>query len=120
MLSIVDGTHPIWLGDGSKASNSDEAHDSRDSNMPVISEAYKQTVRAFLAQFFDEVMRRSSVQEREWDVISMSTEVSCEKHTLDFDFRGGSIGNFVFTGARLFFHSLEVRSFTAYLDLDLE
>ena len=34
---------------------------------------------------------------------------SCSPY--EFDFRNGSIGNFVFTGARLFFHSLEAAIF---------
>lgn len=106
MLSIVDGTHPIWLSE--MEIDEEERQEERDPDDPIISEAYKQTVRAFLCTFFDSVMRCSSVHEREWDVISLS---SSESPTLEFDFRGGSIGNFVFTGARLFFRSLEAAIF---------
>jgi len=84
-LRIVDGTHEKWDG---------------------IPEAYKQTVRAFLLHFFANAMRRESVQELSYDVINVANELAAH-----FDYRGGSIGNFMLTGARLFFSSLEAAIF---------
>ena len=106
MLSIVDGSHRLWYPTGRQGPFFVQEKES------VISEAYKQTVRAFLVHFFDVCLRKSSVQEQEFDVISMSNDhFTTHSQSLEFDFRGGSIGNFVFTGARLFFNSLEAAIF---------
>ena len=51
------------------------------------------------------------IQNQEYDIISLSADHSSYSQSLEFDFRGGSIGNFVFTGARLFFNSLEAAIF---------
>ena len=81
MLSIVDGTHHIWNPtvissnvDGSSSSqklvstdalsSSSTSYSSSTYSKPIISEAYKQTIRAFLVHFFDAVLRKSSVQEQ--------------------------------------------------------
>eukprot|EP00667_Euglena_gracilis_P015411 EG_transcript_16027 len=71
-----------------------------------IPEAYKQTLRAFLLHFFLNVMRRESVQELPYDVVNVAKEMASH-----FDYRGGSIGNFMLTGARMFFGSLEAAIF---------
>eukprot|EP00668_Euglena_longa_P015384 GGOE01019459.1.p1 GENE.GGOE01019459.1~~GGOE01019459.1.p1 ORF type:complete len:576 (+),score=135.04 GGOE01019459.1:78-1730(+) len=84
-LHIVDGTHSMWKG---------------------IPEAFKQTLRAFLLHFFLIVMRQESVQELPYDVVNVAKELATH-----FDYRGGSIGNFMLTGARLFFGSLEAAIF---------
>jgi len=55
-----------------------------------ISEPYKETIRAFLVHFNTEVLKNSNKK---------------------FNFCNGSIGNFFFTGARLFFNSLETAIF---------
>lgn len=52
-----------------------------------VSEPYKHTIRAFLVHFQANILRHSSER---------------------FDFRNGSVGNFFFAGARIFFRSLEV------------
>eukprot|EP00667_Euglena_gracilis_P004411 EG_transcript_4434 len=83
-LRIVDGTHPMWSG---------------------IAEAYKQTVRAFLLHFLLHTLRRESVQELSVDVVNLADELA------HFDFRRGSIGNYMITGARIFFGSLEAAIF---------
>eukprot|EP01113_Clastostelium_recurvatum_P034651 TRINITY_DN4727_c0_g2_i1.p1 TRINITY_DN4727_c0_g2~~TRINITY_DN4727_c0_g2_i1.p1 ORF type:complete len:356 (-),score=34.59 TRINITY_DN4727_c0_g2_i1:69-1136(-) len=67
--AIVEGKHTLW----------DE-----------ISEAYKETIRAFLIHFHCEVLKAAS---------------------LHFEFCYGSVGNFFLTGTRLFFHSLETSLF---------
>ena len=61
-----------------------------------ISSPYRDTIRAFLLTFHHEVMRvcRPGPDEPK------------------FDFANGSIGNFFFTGARLFFRSLDAAIFT--------
>ncbi|KAK9811414.1 hypothetical protein WJX72_003619 [[Myrmecia] bisecta] len=55
-----------------------------------ISEAYKHTIRAFLVYFHTQIQRHSTER---------------------FNFRNGSVGNFFFAGARLFFRSLEAAIF---------
>jgi 2-phospho-L-lactate transferase/gluconeogenesis factor (CofD/UPF0052 family) len=55
-----------------------------------VSEPYKHTIRAFLVHFHSQVLRHASER---------------------FDFRAGSVGNFFFAGARLFFRSLEAAIF---------
>lgn len=67
--SILSGDDALWEG---------------------ITEPYKESIRAFLLQFNQEILRRASKS---------------------FDWSGGSIGNFFFTGARLFFNSLEAAIF---------
>ena len=67
--SILAGEDHIWQG---------------------ITEPYKESIRAFLVQFNQEILRRSPKS---------------------FNWAGGSIGNFFFTGARLFFNSLEAAIF---------
>lgn len=47
-----------------------------------ISDAYKDIIRSFLVHFHANIMRQS---------------------TKRFDYRGGSVGNFFFAGARIFF-----------------
>ncbi len=47
-----------------------------------ISDAYKHIIRSFLVHFHANIMRHS---------------------TKRFDYRGGSVGNFFFAGARIFF-----------------
>jgi cathepsin L len=51
-----------------------------------IGESYRETIRSFLLVFNNEILRHSAAQ---------------------FDWRGGSVGNFFFTGTRIFFNSLE-------------
>ena len=55
-----------------------------------ISEPYKNTIRAFLVHFQANILRQA---------------------TLTFDFSNGSIGNYFFAGARIFFRSLEAAIF---------
>ncbi|EFN50692.1 hypothetical protein CHLNCDRAFT_8355, partial [Chlorella variabilis] len=55
-----------------------------------ISDAYKDIIRSFLVHFHANIMRQS---------------------TKRFDYRGGSVGNFFFAGARIFFRSLEAAIF---------
>ena len=56
-----------------------------------VSEPYKRLVRSFLVHFHAEVLRAPL--------------------GASFDWRGGSVGNFFFAGARLFFRSLEAAAF---------
>ncbi|CAK0784396.1 hypothetical protein CVIRNUC_007600 [Coccomyxa viridis] len=55
-----------------------------------VSEPYKHTIRAFLVYFHTQIQRHSTER---------------------FNFRNGSVGNFFFAGARLFFRSLEAAIF---------
>lgn len=55
-----------------------------------VSDPYKHTIRAFLVHFHANIMRHSSER---------------------FSFRSGSVGNFFFAGARIFFRSLEAAIF---------
>ncbi|KAH0466810.1 hypothetical protein IEQ34_004048 [Dendrobium chrysotoxum] len=66
---IVEGEHFLWNG---------------------VSRPYGETIRAFLAYFQNEILRRTSDS---------------------FCFSNGSIGNFFFAGARLFFQSLDAAIF---------
>ncbi|KAL0407417.1 UNVERIFIED_CONTAM: hypothetical protein Slati_4055600 [Sesamum latifolium] len=66
---IVEGNHSLWDG---------------------VSKPYRETIRAFLAYFQDQILRRSD-------------ELFC--------FSNGSIGNFFFAGARIFFQSLDAAIF---------
>lgn len=61
-----------------------------------ISSPYRDTIRAFLLAFHHEVMRRCRPGAGE----------------PTFEFANGSIGNFFFAGARLFFRSLDAAIFT--------
>lgn len=77
--------------DGSEAR--EEWHHVVDGSHPRwhgISEPYQETIRAFLIHFHTEILRNAL------------------KH---FYFGNGSIGNFFFSGARLFFNSLETAIF---------
>ena len=130
MLSIVDGTHHIWhpapmRRDRGDSWSHDKTLDTVDTNSslsssssssitpkPVISEAYKQTVRAFLVHFFDAVLRKSSVLEQAYSpTMHGGIYAGPVEGINEFDFRNGSVGNFVFTGARLFFNSLQAAIF---------
>ncbi|XP_031129445.1 uncharacterized protein YNL011C isoform X1 [Ipomoea triloba] len=66
---IVEGNHNLWKG---------------------VSKPYRETIRAFLAYFQDQILRRSEDS---------------------FCFSNGSIGNFFFAGARTFFQSLDAAIF---------
>ncbi|KAM7525038.1 hypothetical protein LguiA_014940 [Lonicera macranthoides] len=55
-----------------------------------VSKPYRETIRSFLAYFQNQILRRSNVS---------------------FCFSNGSIGNFFFAGARIFFDSLEAAIF---------
>eukprot|EP00892_Ulva_mutabilis_P009367 jgi/Ulvmu1/6802/UM031_0003.1 len=55
-----------------------------------VSDPYKHTIRAFLVHFHTLVLRQSSAR---------------------FSFRNGSVGNFFFAGARMFFRSLDAAIF---------
>lgn len=55
-----------------------------------VSEPYKHTIRAFLVHFHANILRHASRR---------------------FTFRSGSVGNFFFAGARIFFRSLEAAIF---------
>ncbi|QDZ23212.1 2-phospho-L-lactate transferase [Chloropicon primus] len=66
---VVEGDHELW---------------------EEISEPYKNTIRAFLVHFQQNILRQSSMR---------------------FDFANGSIGNYFFAGARIFFRSLEAAIF---------
>ena len=55
-----------------------------------ISDPYKNTIRAFLVHFHTQILRHATER---------------------FDFSNGSIGNFFFAGARVFFRSLEAAIF---------
>ncbi|MCL7035605.1 hypothetical protein MKW94_011636 [Papaver nudicaule] len=66
---IVEGEHSLWNG---------------------VSKPYRETIRAFLAYFQNQILRRAS-------------ELFC--------FSNGSIGNFFFAGARIFFQSLDAAIF---------
>lgn len=55
-----------------------------------ITDAYKHTIRAFLVHFHTAILRHSTER---------------------FNFMNGSVGNFFFAGARLFFRSLEAAIF---------
>ncbi|KAL5772254.1 hypothetical protein ACOSQ2_012178 [Xanthoceras sorbifolium] len=67
--NIVEGEHSLWKG---------------------VSRPYRETIRAFLAYFQNEILRRPR-------------ELFC--------FSNGSIGNFFFAGARIFFQSLDAAIF---------
>ncbi|KAH7837083.1 hypothetical protein Vadar_009328 [Vaccinium darrowii] len=66
---IVEGEHFLWKG---------------------VSKPYRETIRAFLAYFQNQILRRSIES---------------------FCFSNGSIGNFFFAGARIFFQSLDAAIF---------
>ncbi|KAJ4703631.1 Maternal effect embryo arrest 18 [Melia azedarach] len=66
---IVEGGHSLWKG---------------------VSKPYRETIRAFLAYFQNEILRRPNES---------------------FCFSNGSIGNFFFAGARIFFQSLDAAIF---------
>ncbi|XP_051133872.1 uncharacterized protein YNL011C isoform X2 [Andrographis paniculata] len=66
---IVEGKHSLWTG---------------------VSKPYRETIRAFLVYFQDQILRRSDES---------------------FCFSNGSIGNFFFAGARIFFQSLDAAIF---------
>ncbi|VVA90976.1 unnamed protein product [Arabis nemorensis] len=66
---IVEGNHSLWDG---------------------VSRPYRETIRAFLVYFQNEILRRPN-------------EIFC--------FSNGSIGNFFFAGARIFFQSLDAAIF---------
>ncbi|XP_065878416.1 uncharacterized protein [Euphorbia lathyris] len=66
---IVEGEHSLWIG---------------------VSRPYRETIRAFLVYFQNEILRRASES---------------------FCFINGSIGNFFFAGARIFFQSLDAAIF---------
>nr|CAD1824018.1 unnamed protein product [Ananas comosus var. bracteatus] len=66
---IVEGEHSLWDG---------------------VSRPYRETIRAFLAYFQNQILRRSDES---------------------FCFSNGSIGNFFFAGARIFFQSLDAAIF---------
>ncbi|KAL5715988.1 hypothetical protein ACHQM5_017735 [Ranunculus cassubicifolius] len=78
--NIVEGEHSLWIG---------------------VSRPYRETIRAFLAYFQNQILRRSSES---------------------FCFSNGSIGNFFFAGARLFFQSLDaaIFLFSRVSDIPLE
>ena len=61
--------------------------------MPCISQAYKHSIRAFLLHFHTELLKEE---------LDLTHNLEGKKQK-KFDFRGGSVGNFFFTGARLFF-----------------
>lgn len=84
-LSIVDGTHKLW---------------------GPVPEPYKQTVRAFLVHFYHTILQCASVAGRCEDVGGVFGGGGSQ-----FDWRNGSVGNFVFTGARQFFQSLDAAIF---------
>ncbi|GJR44943.1 maternal effect embryo arrest 18 [Tanacetum coccineum] len=67
--SIVEGEHPLWKD---------------------VSKPYRETIRAFLAYFQNQILRRTNES---------------------FSFSNGSIGNFFFAGARIFFQSLDAAIF---------
>ncbi|XP_058100744.1 uncharacterized protein YNL011C isoform X2 [Magnolia sinica] len=67
--NIVEGEHSLWKG---------------------VSGPYRETIRAFLVYFQNQILRRSSES---------------------FSFSNGSIGNFFFAGARIFFQSLDAAIF---------
>lgn len=105
MLSFVDGSHHLWNAKKTHTmlppqSAARSTSGTYFETTPIISEAYKQTMRAFLAHFFDACLRKSSVTEQEYDVMNVSPYLDSDHPSTEFDFRGGSIGNFVFTGAR--------------------
>ncbi|XP_024992621.1 uncharacterized protein YNL011C isoform X2 [Cynara cardunculus var. scolymus] len=66
---IVEGEHPLWKD---------------------VSKPYRETIRAFLAYFQNQILRRTNES---------------------FCFSNGSIGNFFFAGARIFFQSLDAAIF---------
>ncbi|VAH61687.1 unnamed protein product [Triticum turgidum subsp. durum] len=66
---IVEGEHSLWDG---------------------VSRPYRETIRAFLVYFHNEILRRP---------------------VETFSFTNGSIGNFFFAGARIFFQSLDAAIF---------
>ncbi|PRP75735.1 maternal effect embryo arrest 18 protein [Planoprotostelium fungivorum] len=63
-----------------------------------ISETYKETIRMFLVHFNTEVMRS---QHNHGEMRKLKP----------FDWSNGSVGNFFFSGARMFFNSLETAIF---------
>ncbi|KAI4323714.1 hypothetical protein L6164_023299 [Bauhinia variegata] len=67
--AIVEGNHSLWMD---------------------VSRPYRETIRAFLVYFQNQILRRSE-------------ELFC--------FSNGSIGNFFFAGARIFFQSLDAAIF---------
>ncbi|KAK1302924.1 hypothetical protein QJS10_CPB12g01078 [Acorus calamus] len=67
--SIVEGSHSLWQG---------------------VSRPYRETIRAFLVFFQNQILRHSDES---------------------FCFSNGSIGNFFFAGARIFFESLDAAIF---------
>jgi cathepsin L len=104
-LEILEGVHELW-------------------RFRVISEPYKQTVRAFLVHFFQAVLARASVEDYvhadQWQAVNRTGEATTPRtvqrsltvtRSLNFSFSGASIGNLLFTGARLFFQSLEAAIF---------
>ena len=86
LVNIINGVHGIWNID------KDAVLISGNWSKQSIPEPYKRTLIAFLTHFYQ---------------AATVPQVSADGSDDEFDFRGGSIGNFIFTGARLFFQSLE-------------
>ena len=88
LVNIINGVHGIWSTSGTTPLTQDASKQS-------ISEPYKKTFVAFLTYFY----QAAAAPHFTSDGSAIEDD--------EFDFRGGSIGNFIFTGARLFFQSLE-------------
>jgi cathepsin L len=87
-MGIVQGESELWKG---------------------MTEPYKQSVRAFLVHFYHKILQSASVLEL--PLYDLGHNADTRPAFSQFDFQGGSIGNFVITGARLFFGSLEAAIF---------
>ena len=110
--SIIAGEHPLWT------------YHSLENGRQHIKDARKQPIISFLSHFNDAVSKEASRNNHNSNnyayarfglstligfvnPISYSMPLDNKSNSNLFDFRGGSIGNFVLSGARLFMKSLD-------------
>jgi 2-phospho-L-lactate transferase/gluconeogenesis factor (CofD/UPF0052 family) len=114
-LSILSGEHTIWKGSEENAGNGPDEHEDVDKNSRSIEFGIRrQTLIAFLNHFHKACQAaRGCICECACIRCSISSRATAHVAVRDgteackvMDYRGGSIGNFVLTGARLFFNSL--------------
>lgn len=111
--SIIAGEHPLW------------SYHSLENGTQQIKDAKKQPIISFLSHFYESVLteisrsnENSSANTRGGNRFGIATLIGLlnpisysitpdSNSNTFFDFRGGSIGNFVLSGARLFMKSLD-------------
>ena len=108
-LAVMQGTHPLWTGGGSgggEGLGSEEEGETLDGGEGgAMAEVDKQTLQAFL-RHFDTTVRLAEEANTSTTLIKAAADDDDDASRF-FDWRHGSIGNFVFSGARVFFGSLD-------------